>query len=190
MLKKLNWDKPLKVNGNEYENSKEAYENLKNYSGPIQIHLNYSKAHKTTKNDGQTEGKFIRIYVKQYMTRKSTPTFDFMKKWNNNNPMPMRLMEGQIIGETKGMYKMKLRGVYVENVSTCSHCGRKLTNEVSRMYGMGPICGKHFHIAPPETVEEFRRNQKEIKKAIQDVTWEGWVIKSAITNKKQIQQTA
>lgn len=186
MLGKMNWQHPIKVNGKEYENSNEAYENLKDYKGPIQIHLNYANSVKSAENNEKHDTKYMRIYVKQYMTRKATPEFDFMEKMNDDNPMPMRLMEGEILDETPGMYKMKLRGVYIENVTKCSHCGRKLTNEVSQMYGMGPVCGKHFHIAAPETVEEFRLQKEEIKKSIQAVTWEGWVIKSAITNVKQL----
>lgn len=49
------------------------------------------------------------ITVKKYMTHKSTPNFDFMKKWNDDKPMPAQTMRGIVLEETKGMIKMELR---------------------------------------------------------------------------------
>ena len=43
----------------------------------------------------------LRITVKSYMTQKSTPTFDFMSKWNNDTPMPLRVMYGTKLEETR-----------------------------------------------------------------------------------------
>lgn len=187
ILKNLKLNAPIKVNGKEYKNSYEAYADLKNYEGPIQVLINYKDNEKQQNNNAD---KMLRIYVKKYMTQKSTPGFDFMKKWNNNNPMPMRLMEGTILDETPGMYKMKLKGVYVENADKCTHCGRPITNEVSKMYGLGPVCGQHFYIATPQSVEEFRQMKDEIKQKIESVEWEGWVIKSAIEKQQKIYETA
>lgn len=49
-----------------------------------------------------------KVVVKEYMTQKSTPDFDFMAKWNANVPMPRTVMFGDILNETKGMYFMAL----------------------------------------------------------------------------------
>lgn len=46
------------------------------------------------------------IKVKAYMTKPATPQFDFMQKWNNNKPMPYRIMKGEKVKETKGMVYM------------------------------------------------------------------------------------
>lgn len=54
-------------------------------------------------------GKSYRITVKKYMTEPATSTFDFQDKWNNGNPMPLCIMQGEAIKETRGMYYMKLK---------------------------------------------------------------------------------
>ena len=54
-------------------------------------------------------GKSYKITVKKYMTEPSTVNFDFQDKWNNGNPMPLCIMQGEVIKETRGMYYMKLK---------------------------------------------------------------------------------
>ena len=54
-------------------------------------------------------GKSYKITVKKYMTEPATPTFDFQDKWNNGKPMPLCIMQGEVIKETRGMYYMKLK---------------------------------------------------------------------------------
>ena len=54
-------------------------------------------------------GKSYKITVKKYMTEPSTPNFDFQDKWNNGVPMPLCIMQGEVIKETRGMYYMKLK---------------------------------------------------------------------------------
>lgn len=75
-------------------------------------------------------GKSYKITVKKYMTEPATSTFDFQDKWNEGNPMPLCIMQGEVIKETRGMYYMKLK--------------------------------------------------------TDDITWEGWVIKSAIKGWEEI----
>lgn len=195
MLSTLQWDKPLTVNGIRYKNATDAVTALKDYKGPIEILLNSKNSDSGQNNTNEQQGnndetKIYMITVKPYMTKKSTPVFDFMKKWNKDNPMPMRTMEGFIKEETKGMYKMRLRGVFIEDATHCSHCQRPLTNPVSKMYGIGPICGGHFHIAAPETMEEYEAQKDSIKKKLQETIWEGWVIKSAITDIKELERSS
>ena len=54
-------------------------------------------------------GKSYKITVKKYMTEPATSTFDFQDRWNNGTPMPLCIMQGEIIKETRGMYYMKLK---------------------------------------------------------------------------------
>ena len=54
-------------------------------------------------------GKSYKITVKKYMTEPSTSNFDFQDKWNDGNPMPLCIMQGEVIKETRGMYYMKLK---------------------------------------------------------------------------------
>lgn len=49
-----------------------------------------------------------KITVKKYMTEPSTPSFDFMQKWNNNTPMPLSTMFGTEVKQTRGMVYMQL----------------------------------------------------------------------------------
>ena len=120
-----------------------------------------------------------RIAVKKYMTEHASPSFDFMAKFNNDNPMPLRTMTGVIEKETRGMIYMKLHG-QAEPVVRCMRCGRLLTNPISQHYGIGPECmSKLGFVCDINDVET-------IKKKLVDVTWEGWIIKSAIIEKEEI----
>lgn len=121
------------------------------------------------------------ITVKQYMTKKATPEFDFMEKWNHNNPMPLRTMVGEVEKETRGMVYMKCHGeIYADKICTCMKCGRPLTNPVSQYFGIGPECGQHGYVNPFDSVEELQAAVASYKAEIRNITWEGWIIKSAI----------
>ena len=54
-------------------------------------------------------GKSYKITVKKYMTEPATANFDFQDKWNKGKPMPLCIMQGEAIKETRGMYYMKLK---------------------------------------------------------------------------------
>lgn len=130
----------------------------------------------------------VRVTVKAYMTRKATPEFDFMARWNNDNPMPLRVMVGEKVKETAGMVYMKLHGdIYAERICTCMKCGRALTNPVSQYFGIGPECGNHNYVNPFDSKEELKAAVDAYRKELQSVTWEGWIIKSAITEEESIE---
>ena len=110
------------------------------------------------------------IKVRKYMTKKG---MEFNKRWNDNKEMPLLEMTGKVVDETKGMYHMELHGEGKETV-ICMMCGRKLENDVSRHYGLGPICGQHFYeLNGDESIED-------IKSKIRKIKWTGWIPKSAI----------
>lgn len=177
-----NWQGPVEVNGIQYNSIREISASMFS-DGQISIKLLRKQkpdvvdgGNRVTKSDKPTE---YRITVKLYMTKKSEPGFDFMAKWNNDVPMPLRTMTGTIDKETRGMVHMKLHGVG-EEVKTCLRCGRTLTNPVSRHYGIGPECmSKLGIVANIDDVES-------IKEQLVDVEWEGWVIKSAITEQEEV----
>lgn len=128
--------------------------------------------------------KLYKIKVKNYMTEPSTPTFDFQDKWNDGNPMPLCIMKGEIIKETRGMYYMNLHGE-AEKTSNCIVCGRTLKNPISKLYGIGPECSENIGLIRIESEEEAKEKLNHIVKQIEDITWEGWVIKSAILSKEE-----
>ena len=127
----------------------------------------------------ETDKTEYRVVVKQYMTRKATPEFNFMAQWNNDNPMPLRTMTGYIEKETRGMVYMHLHGEGLETV-TCMCCGKELKNPISRHYGIGPVCMSKVGITCDID------NIEEIKERLVDVKWQGWIIRSAILDKEAV----
>lgn len=124
-------------------------------------------------------GKSYKITVKKYMTEPATANFDFQDKWNDGKPMPLCIMQGAVIKETRGMYYMSLKGK-AEPTSKCLVCGRTLTNPISKLYGIGPECSEKVGIIRIESEEEAREKWNELVQQIGNIKWEGWVIKSAI----------
>jgi len=175
----------LEVNGQSFDSLDSALKGLKNFDGQLTIVLNKGAGEQVSQASQQVEevagDKIYRIKVRQYMTRPSTPEFDFHDKWNNGNPMPMRIMVGKKLKETKGMVQMELWGEITEDVTThCMRCGRTLTNPVSKYFGIGPECGNHGYDNPFDDEEELKRAVKEVDRQLREIKWTGWVIKSSI----------
>lgn len=183
------WQGKVQVNGTVYDNIDAFISAGKSVAGDFHIVL-YTNAKKSVDADdkqAQVSHTDYRITVKKYMTQKSEPGFDFMSKWNNDNPMPLRTMIGHIIKETPGMYQMELHGdIYAEKICTCMRCGRTLTNKVSQYFGIGPECGGHNYVNPFETEEQLKQAVSAYRKQLQDTKWTGWVIKSAITEMEEV----
>lgn len=190
MLK--DWKGSIEINGVLYDSIQDALKiDSKTFSDSMRIVL-----HSTAKNasqsvversDSVSDAVQYRITVKQYMTKKATPEFDFMLRWNNDNPMPLRTMIGTVEKETRGMVYMKLHGdIYAEKVCTCMRCGRPLTNPVSQYFGIGPECGNHNYVNPFNSEDELKMAVSAYRKQLQNIQWEGWIIKSAITEKEEI----
>ena len=122
------------------------------------------------------------ITVRPYMTKKASPEFDFMAKWNKDIPMPFRTMIGTKVKETNGMVYMKLHcDILYRKHFSCMCCGRPLTNPVSQYFGVGPECGGHNYVNPFDSDEELKETVEAYRKVLLNQTWEGWIIKSAIT---------
>ena len=130
-------------------------------------------------------GKSYKITVKKYMTEPATVNFDFQDKWNDGKPMPLCIMQGEVIKETRGMYYMNLQGK-AEPTSRCLVCGKPLTNPVSKLYGIGPECSEKVGLIRIESEEEAKEKLKHIMEQIDDISWSGWVIKSAIKEWEEI----
>ena len=119
------------------------------------------------------------VKVKSWMTKPSSAGFDFMDHWNKNIPMPLRVMRGRVLSETRGMVYMELRACPMQT-DYCMKCGKPLTHPVSRLYGLGPECGGHYHINPFNTEEELQAAIKEVEQRLNNVTWTGWIAKSGV----------
>lgn len=184
------WKGPVEVNGTLYSSANAV--NLADIKtlGEINIKLLHTKK---IENQGNTsENRTIdkteyQITVKKYMTQKANAGFDFMEKWNNNVPMPLRTMVGTVEKETRGMVYMKLHGdILAERICTYMKCGRALTNPVSQYFGIGLECGGHNYVHPFNSDEELKAAVAAYKKELRNIKWEGWIIKSAIINKEEI----
>jgi hypothetical protein len=125
------------------------------------------------------------IKVKQYMTQPGSPSFDFMSKYNNDVPMPLRVMVGTKEKETPGMVYMKLHGeITEEKTYVCMRCGKLLSNPVSQYFGVGPECGGHNYVNPFKSDAELKAAVDAMQRKLKATVWEGWVIKKAIESEK------
>ena len=151
--------------------------------------LNSNKSDNSVKQESVSSkfenNKLYRITVKKYMTQKSNRDFDFMYKWNNDIPMPFVRMTAKVIKQTRGMIYAECFGD-IEKTDICMKCGKPLTNPVSRLYGLGPECGQHAYINPFNTEDELKEHLEEVKTKLQNVKWEGWIIKSAVKDCEEI----
>lgn len=184
MLEKLlnDWKGELDINDKHYNNVQDAVSVFKTLSADSHIILqsNIKNVNKAEISVSEDELQY-RITVKKYMTQEATPEFDFMARWNNNIPMPLRTMTGTVEKETRGMIYMKLHG-QAESVVKCMRCGRTLTNPVSMKYGIGPEC-----ITKVPFIMNLDMNDVDgIKQKLVDVTWEGWIIKSSLLEFEKI----
>ncbi len=183
-----NWKGAVEIDGIQYNNIQAFVASGNKLSGEISIKLlpavkavvvDDSRSDSKQNIEKLSTEKEYRITVKQYMTKPSEPGFDFMSKWNNNHPMPLRTMIGTELEETRGMIKMKLRG-FGEATCNCMRCGRNLTNKISRFYGIGPECMSKLGLV--RDIEDV----EGIKEDLVKIEWEGWIIKSAITSKEEV----
>ena len=171
------------INGEKYDSVKTALKTFHSDNDDITITFIRNNRERNTERVRASQSNTLKkITVKQYMTRKSTPEFDFMKQWNNDNPMPLRTMIGTVEKETRGMVYMKLHGdITEEKTLHCLKCGRAITNPVSQYFGMGPECGGHNYINPFYSKEELENAVKDYREnVLKNITWEGWVIRSSI----------
>lgn len=175
------WKGEIDIGDKHYTSVQDAESDFKTFSDEMHIILHSSiKKLNSTGVDLLSDTEQYKITVKKYMTEPASPEFDFMAKWNKNIPMPLRTMVGTVEKETRGMVYMKLHG-QAEPVIKCMRCGRTLTNPVSKMYGIGPEC-----ITKVPFIMDLDINDVDnIKKKLVDVTWEGWIIKSAIMEKEK-----
>ena len=174
----------VEINGKSYDSIQDAISTFRTSGNSVCIRL-LSKHDNAIEHNSSVSNDDISIHkitVKAYMTRPATVEFDFMDRMNKGVPMPLRTMIGTIERETPGMYYMKLHGdITSERTMYCLCCGKPITNPVSQYFGLGPKCGGHNYVNPFYSKEELNAAVADYRKnVLQKMTWEGWVIKSAI----------
>ena len=185
------WPGAVEIDGTQYPSVADAHTSLAGVANFSSINLltKQKQAPESKPECGVSMGATVyKITVRQYMTKPSTPDFDFMAKWNNDIPMPLRTMVGTVEKETSGMVYMHLHGDITDTVTqTCMKCGKPITNPVSQLFGMGPECGNHNYVNPFDSDEELKMVVENYRKNyLQKITWSGWVIKSAIISKEEV----
>ena len=161
-------------------------------NGSVSIRLTpnnfIKKFHGDNPQVDSNDEKEYEITVKAWMTKPSSPEFDFMARWNNDVPMPFRTMVGKKTKETKGMEYWELHGDTVGKIMcTCLKCGRPLNNPISQYFGLGPECGGHNYTSPFDTEEELENAVERYRRdVLQKVKWSGWLTKSAVISCKEI----
>lgn len=186
LLKILNWEGTIDINGTIYNSSSEIPRELE-FNNNMSVTL-IPKETRRADEDTQASDKEFRVTVRKYMTKQSTPSFDFMARWNDDVPMPLMTMVGTIEKETPGMYYMHLRAdTSFTTVDRCMNCGKVITNPVSKYFGMGPECGRHNYVNSFNSEDELKEAVNAYKRdVLSNITWSGWVIKSAITEMEEI----
>ena len=181
LINMFNWEGELEINGTHYKSAVDIPKDIQ-IDSDTTVLLIPNETVSAGQNTQASDTEY-RVTVRKYMTNKSTPTFDFMAKWNNNVPMPLMTMVGTIEKETPGMYYMNLRAdTSFTTVDRCMNCGKVITNPVSKYFGMGPECGKHNYVNPFNSDDELNEAINTYKQEVlSKITWSGWVIKSAIT---------
>lgn len=133
-----------------------------------------------------TKKLLYKVKVKLYMTKKDGEYFTFHNTWNRGQEMPFRVMYGYCLEETKTMIKMNLYADITKS-DFCIKCGKPLTNEISKLYGLGPECGQHYYINPLSK-DEFEKYKEAIKSKLNSIVWEGWISKSAILSMEVVNE--
>ena len=175
------WKGKVSVNDKEYTNGT-AIDGELNFDNSTIIILHKQFSVEPPQETHEENEEFV-VTVKQYMTKQASPEFDFMQKWNNDIPMPMRTMVGTVVKETRGMVYMDLYcDILEERTTICMKCGKALTNPVSQYFGVGPECGGHNYVNPFNSESELHEAVESYKKQLQNIKWSGWIIKSAITS--------
>lgn len=179
----------LEINGTKYATVEDALKRFKSDGSRVTIKLlTVNRERNTEQIRANNEHTLKKIFVKQYMTRKSENGFDFMKQWNKDNPMPLRTMIGTVEKETRGMVYMNLYAdITSEKTLRCMCCGRAITNPVSQYFGMGPECGGHKYVNPFYSEEELKQAVEQYRTTVlRNIKWSGWIIKSAIIKEEEI----
>jgi hypothetical protein len=77
---------------------------------------------------------------------------------------------------------LKLKGKLTkENGGICRCCGKTLTDEMSQVTGIGPICAKYVGVEHPKTKDEVQKFKDNMSKRIDEIgEFEFWIPKSQV----------
>lgn len=166
--------------------NKDFAKELDKYEGEITIKLIPEKCVDTQISINNTSEEYL-FYVQSWMLDKSTPELPFMKMCNNDKPMPLRCMQGEIVKQTPRMYYVRLHGTD-NTYGICACCGRTLINPISKLISIGPECCIKLGINSNIFIKnQLSQEEKEyILKSLENKYWEGWIPKTAILKVEKV----
>jgi hypothetical protein len=96
------------------------------------------------------------------------------------NPLPFRTMKvKEIKRETEKAVLVSLLASPVPQ-SECIVCGKEIKHPQSLYFGIGTTCIKHFpELLDLVNYEDIETTYKQLQEAMQHITWEGWLPRSA-----------
>jgi len=118
-------------------------------------------------------GNTIKIGRKVAMGIKENYNLEF-------HPILVDVTEVMVMSNKAFKLKAKLTK---ENGGICRCCGRTLTDEMSQVTGIGPVCAKYVGVEHPKSKDDVEQFKVDISNKIDEIgEFEFWIPKRAIEN--------
>lgn len=107
--------------------------------------------------------------------------YNFEVTWwfAEKNNIPTGIVVGQVVRETDKAFLIEGHLGYMPTIN-CTSCKRQLTNPVSRMVRMGPICYSKAMGVPMHLTGDWDRDLARAKQVLLDHKFRGWMPKACI----------
>jgi len=142
-----------------------------------QVHAGYKAIDREIQKDSQQEinlkivGNTIKLGRKIAVSIKENYNLDF-------HPILVDVTEVMVMSNRAFKLKGKLTK---ENGGICRCCGRTLTDEMSQITGIGPVCAKYVGVKHPKSKDEVAKFNEDMSNKIDEIgEFEFWIPKRAI----------
>ena len=142
-----------------------------------QVSAGYKAIDREIQKDSQKEmniklvGNTIKIGRKVAMSIKENYNLDF-------HPILVDVTEVMIMSNKAFKLKAKLTK---ENGGICRCCGRTLTDEMSQVTGIGPVCAGYVGVKHPNSIKDVEQFKIDMSNKIDEIgEFEFWIPKRAI----------
>ena len=146
-----------------------------------QVSAGYKAIDRETQKGTQKEmnlkivGNTIKLGRKIALGIKENYNLDF-------HPILVDVTEVLVMSDRAFKFKAKLTK---ENGGICRCCGRTLTDEMSQVTGIGPVCAKYVGVEHPKSKNDVEQFKVDMSKKIDEIgEFEFWIPKRAIVEWK------